>query len=103
MEKETKEVVVHVGITTLQAIEILEKIKKIEATYKFHFPAEEATKIEAFAFVVMLAGIEIGVNREQQRLKKECDAAEIEFQKIREFAGIMQKINLTIIPAKGEA
>lgn len=101
METE-KDAVLKVGGLDFSLKELLDTIEKLAAEHKLKFSEDDTLKIKTFSVFVIAEGILMGRNKERTRIKKECEAAEVEFQKIQAAREIIEKLSLIITPAKGE-
>jgi hypothetical protein len=96
-----KNLMLKIGREEIPLKEVMASIQDFISGDKFDLSKENERK--TFALFLMVKGIEIGINKTLARLKNECDAADIEFKTLQQYSDLIQKINLTLIPAKGEA
>lgn len=102
MEKE-KDAILRVGGMDFPLKELLDTIEKLAAEHKLNFSEDDTVRIKTFSVFLISEGILMGRNKERARIKKECEAAEVEFQKIQAAKEFIEKLIITITPAKGEA
>jgi hypothetical protein len=94
---------IQVGNISFLLTDILNTIEKIAKDFPIEVSEDAAKKIKLMAFYVMVEGIKQGIDAEGKRLASLISQSEVEFKKLQDLSNLMQKINLTITPAKGEA